>query len=103
FEQNLEVYYDQVTVRLPLSAGAAGPLTLTVTSQGCADAGLCYPPMSKDIVLQSTAGGYEPQGPMAKSSVPAPLSQAELGLSSRDKSGGAVSNAPSLGDVLTMG
>ncbi|WP_037508469.1 protein-disulfide reductase DsbD family protein [Spongiibacter tropicus] len=39
---DVEVYYHQVIARLPLPDG--GPFTLKLSSQGCADAGLCYPP-----------------------------------------------------------
>ena len=38
-----EVYYTSADIILNL-ARASGPATLTIASQGCADAGLCYPP-----------------------------------------------------------
>ena len=71
FEKDLEVYYDQVTVRLPVAQGASQPLTLAITSQGCADAGLCYPPDTKEIVLTPTADGYVASGLGVVASVPA--------------------------------
>src|SRR3546814_682392 len=48
FEKDLEVYHDQVTIRLPLKPGVAQPFTLLVSDQSCADAGLCYPPMRSE-------------------------------------------------------
>lgn len=48
FGKRLETHRGQVVIRLPVES-ADTPFVLTVTSQGCADAGLCYPPM------QSTA------------------------------------------------
>ncbi len=41
-----EVWHHDFTVQLPVSraGGPALPLTLNLTWQGCADAGLCYPP-----------------------------------------------------------
>jgi len=50
FDENLgkqvETYRDAVTIRLPVSAVPAdGEWSLAVTSQGCSDQGLCYPPM----------------------------------------------------------
>ena len=41
-----EVWHHDFTVQLPVSraGGPALPLTLKLTWQGCADAGLCYPP-----------------------------------------------------------
>lgn len=58
FEKEMEVYHRDLAVRVPLVPGAPGPLDLTVTSQGCADAGLCYPPMDQLLRLLPTAAGY---------------------------------------------
>ncbi|MEJ2571961.1 MAG: protein-disulfide reductase DsbD, partial [Gammaproteobacteria bacterium] len=61
-----EVYYNQVETTLPLkvSAGAAHSVTLESHYQGCADAGLCYAPITKTSALilaanspGGTAGG----------------------------------------------
>jgi thiol:disulfide interchange protein DsbD len=43
FQKNVETYRGEVTVRVPVTR-ASGPFDLAVTSQGCADAGICYPP-----------------------------------------------------------
>ncbi len=43
FERNVETYRQSVVVHVPVKA-ASGPFELAVTSQGCADAGICYPP-----------------------------------------------------------
>ena len=45
FAKDVEHYRHEVVVRIPVS-GASGPVTLESTSQGCADAGLCYPPQT---------------------------------------------------------
>lgn len=46
FGKEMETYRDTVTIRIPVeSAPADGNWSLVVTSQGCADKGLCYPPM----------------------------------------------------------
>ena len=44
-----QVYHHDFTVTLPVSraAGAALTLPVTLTWQGCADAGLCYPPITR--------------------------------------------------------
>lgn len=39
----VEVYYHEAQARVPVVAGS-GPVEVGVTYQGCADAGLCYPP-----------------------------------------------------------
>ncbi|MGB6105458.1 MAG: protein-disulfide reductase DsbD, partial [Pusillimonas sp.] len=101
FEKDLEVYYDQVTVRLPLVPGGQA-FTLAVTSQGCADAGLCYPPMTKEISLTPVAGGYQAQGQHVVASVPAPRSQAELvaaGASTDRVANTGIGSALTLGDT----
>jgi thiol:disulfide interchange protein DsbD len=43
FQKNVETYRGELTIRVPVQS-AAGPFDLAVTSQGCADAGICYPP-----------------------------------------------------------
>src|SRR5690349_22366264 len=46
FGKNVETYRGELTVRVPVKQ-ASGPFDLAVTSQGCADAGICYPPMER--------------------------------------------------------
>jgi thiol:disulfide interchange protein DsbD len=43
FQKNVETYRDVIRIVVPVQQ-AAPRFTLTVTSQGCADKGLCYPP-----------------------------------------------------------
>lgn len=53
----VEVYYQSVAIRLPLERNVSGPLSfkLKVTSQGCADAGVCYPPQSQFLNISLPA------------------------------------------------
>ena len=53
FEKDVETYKGALTIRIPVEGD--GAFTLTATSQGCADAGLCYPP--QEASLQLAAGG----------------------------------------------
>lgn len=46
FNKNVETYRNELAIRVPVKQ-AAGPFDLAVTSQGCADAGICYPPMER--------------------------------------------------------
>jgi thiol:disulfide interchange protein len=64
FEKDLEVYYSQTTVRLPFTA-TDDILHLQIESQGCADAGLCYPPYKQwlEIDLQTGAVDISTQPP----------------------------------------
>jgi thiol:disulfide interchange protein DsbD len=45
----MQVYRDKLVVLLPFSKDAKGPVSLTVVYQGCADAGLCYPPQTRTL------------------------------------------------------
>jgi thiol:disulfide interchange protein DsbD len=61
-----EVYHHELQATLPVarSAGATLDLPLKVTYQGCADAGLCYPPITKTVSVSLPAGTA---GPAAQS------------------------------------
>ena len=49
---DVEVYYRDATARIPvLSRPDGDALKLRVSYQGCADAGLCYPPIKKTVAL----------------------------------------------------
>jgi thioredoxin:protein disulfide reductase len=70
----VEIYRNRVSVpaRLTRASGSASSLTLEATSQGCADAGLCYPPHRQKLVLELPAAALS-QAP----SPAAPPTQAE--------------------------
>lgn len=61
FNKEMELYFSQVSIRIPITAWPAGlppkPLVLTVTSQGCAEAGLCYPPMDSLLTVMPNQDG----------------------------------------------
>ena len=50
----VEVYYREAVIRLPVERNSSGtlPLLLNLTSQGCADAGVCYPPQKQALRLE---------------------------------------------------
>lgn len=79
FGKEVETYHGSVTIRIPVDG--SGQFTLNATSQGCADAGLCYPPQEHNTQL-TAAGGAAPQASIplgANGSTPAPLSSAPQG------------------------
>lgn len=45
----VQVYRDKLVARVPFDKGAKGRIRLTVVYQGCADAGLCYPPQTRTL------------------------------------------------------
>ncbi len=51
FGKEVETHRGRVVIRVPVETTPES-LTLTVTSQGCADAGLCYPPMQSSARMQ---------------------------------------------------
>jgi len=53
------VYHQELIASVPLksSALAARAMTLHVTYQGCAEAGLCYPPTTQTLKIDFPAGG----------------------------------------------
>ncbi|BBP04225.1 thiol:disulfide interchange protein DsbD [Sulfuriferula plumbiphila] len=54
---HMVVYRHDVKIRLPLKRGNPNlqTITLKAVSQGCADAGVCYPPQAQEAVLQLAA------------------------------------------------
>ena len=101
FGQDMEVYHGGVTLRVPLQAGASGPLQVTVTGQGCADAGLCYPPMTQQFALLAQDGGYAAQGAQVRDRVPPPQDEAvgdgQASGGVEQAGGGAFGNVPQAG------
>ena len=49
----VEVFYKQVSIRVPVQRNMSGilPLTLKITSQGCAEDGICYPPQQQKLTV----------------------------------------------------
>lgn len=66
FFGDVETYRGQVVVRVPLGQARPGAsLTLKADSQGCADAGVCYPPTVQQVKLAVPAAGAGP-GPVVE-------------------------------------
>ena len=51
FDKEVEVYHHDLAARLALPAETSGTRQLKVTYQGCADAGICYPPQHRYFEL----------------------------------------------------
>jgi thiol:disulfide interchange protein DsbD len=77
FFGEVETYRKQVTIRLPVE-GAGGSLRLNVTSQGCADIGVCYVPMESKVTVQLASLG----------SAAGPIEETDLDIARRFESGG---------------
>ena len=51
FFGKIGVYRNNAVVAIPVLEGDARSILLTVTYQGCADLGVCYPPITKSVAL----------------------------------------------------
>lgn len=77
---DVEVYYDQLQIQLDTNQLSAGQTQLRVGFQGCADAGLCYPPETVMLELPTPAAGGTPasndsQPAAAPTAAPQPAAQ----------------------------
>ena len=61
FFGKVETYRGTLVVKLPLAGASAGQtVVLAADSQGCADAGVCYPPTRQKLTLAVPAAGSGP-------------------------------------------
>ena len=66
FFGKVETYRGRLAVRLALDAPQPGrQITVRAESQGCADAGVCYPPQVQNITLTLPATGAGPGAPVS--------------------------------------
>jgi thiol:disulfide interchange protein DsbD len=77
FFGDVEVYYGILTATVPVTRpDGASSLEIQVTYQGCADAGLCYPPVTKSVGIELPPPGT------ASAGAPAPMVSEQDRLSS---------------------
>jgi thioredoxin:protein disulfide reductase len=57
FQKDVETLRDRVTMTLPLIDAPSSSIKLLITSQGCADRGLCYPPTQRAVRVDPVAPG----------------------------------------------
>jgi len=55
FEADVVVYYGTTTVEVPFTS-TLPVISVEIESQGCADAGLCYPPRKELLTVDTTSG-----------------------------------------------
>jgi thiol:disulfide interchange protein DsbD len=78
FEADVVVYYGTTTVEVPFTS-ALPVISVEIESQGCADAGLCYPPR-KELLTVDTISGITTLSEPAKKS-PAALESSQPSFS----------------------
>ncbi|PLT20295.1 MULTISPECIES: protein-disulfide reductase DsbD [Ralstonia] len=64
FNKDVETYRHEVAFRVK-ALNADSPFTMIVTSQGCADQGLCYPPMKSRFQVRPSPASAVPMAPTA--------------------------------------
>jgi thiol:disulfide interchange protein DsbD len=69
FQKNVETYRHSVTITIPVQA--PGLFTLKATSQGCADAGLCYAPQDASARLMGSTVALSTPAPATAIGAPA--------------------------------
>ena len=69
----VEVYYHRAQARVPIR-NARGPLEVGISYQGCAEAGLCYPPERRWVVVDAAFSA--PAAPTAPAAESAPVTGA---------------------------
>lgn len=98
FGKDMEVYHEPIDVRVPI-VQPSGPFTLNVTMQGCADKGLCYPPMDKPLKISADGLGGAAGGSSAAVSTAGPTASALSGngaqVAGNSPEGMAAQSAPS--------
>ncbi len=66
FQKNVEIYHDAVTFSLPIELTASvSNVVLHAIGQGCAEKGLCYPPMNSVMELKTKNASLAPQNGIA--------------------------------------
>ena len=65
FFGEVQTYRGEVRIRLPVQSAGAANATLTATSQGCADAGVCYVPHEQTAKLTLAAASGDAPAPRA--------------------------------------
>ena len=80
FFGDVEVFHNEVQARVPLvrTSGNAADISIQLGYQGCAEAGICYPPIKKQIPV--TLAAYDPDKPPATTQ-PAATTSGKTGTS----------------------
>ncbi|MDW7745085.1 protein-disulfide reductase DsbD [Halomonas sp.] len=99
FLGDVNVFYDSVVFEVPVAPGHQGPLDITLTFQGCADAGLCYPPERVELTAPegeapATFAGWTPSDDTGTSGGETPAASEASGRDVAATGGGAPGAAP---------
>lgn len=85
FFGDVQVFYNSVTAQVPVQhlTGKADEITLQVGHQGCAEAGICYPPAKKQLIV--ALSGESSSGMPATAATSTPAVTASQQISEQDR------------------
>ncbi len=86
FQKEVETYHQAMSARMTVT-GATGNFTVTAVSQGCADKGLCYPPMTLTVTMSPQAIGQTVAAGDSRQAVPGGAGSDVDGIAAVLKSG----------------
>ncbi len=93
FFGTLEVYHHKAVIEVPIERAGDGEVALEAVYQGCADAGLCYPPQHREFKLSL------PARESAESAPPEPRASP---LAAKPRKPGPLADIGALGDSLGL-
>ena len=108
FQKNVETYRDQVRIVVPVEQAGAD-FKLVATSQGCADAGLCYPPMQSAASISlvgfggtGTARTVDAGDPTTQAGRTSYATAAATATATAATTRGPISGAPAVGETSAI-
>jgi thiol:disulfide interchange protein DsbD len=99
-----EVYYEVLEATLPVARAAtnqAQPLQLKVTYQGCAEGGLCYNPITKEVTIELPPTGSATTLPASVAATTSSAGGAEIKVAEQDRLAAAL-QGDNLGYALLL-
>ena len=104
FNETLTVYYDSTTVTSTMPQSISPPYELIVRSQGCADAGLCYPPRKQFFLVDEQGNITEQESAIFKSSGPStPIQYSEKDASASNNTTSPSSDSDAFLPFILLG
>lgn len=102
FFGEVETYREQLDVDIPLPRAESAPTRITVTYQGCADLGLCYPPQTKTLDVPEAAATPAGRAPSQTGVAGAASAGAQSALSEQDRIAGVLDDANLVWVILSF-
>ncbi len=76
----VEIYRNHITIKIPVNSIPEEPLVLNIKTQGCADVGVCYPPLKTALTLNPEDFNRKVNKPALTNSTKAMAEQDQIAL-----------------------